>query len=44
MKTTEPASKIKFSSSRTETFEILNSYSHFKIGLHSYCICFCFTL
>ena len=41
---TEPASKIKCSSSRTETSDILKSYSHFKIGSHSYYVCFCFTL
>ena len=43
-KTTEPSSKIKCSSSRTKTSEILKSYSHFKIGSHPYYICFCFTL
>jgi len=36
--------KITFCSSRTERSEILKSYSHFKIGLHSYYICFCFIL
>jgi len=44
MKTTEPASKIKCSSSRTDTSEILKCYSHFKIASHSYHDCFCFTL
>ena len=36
--------KNKCSSSRIETSEILQSYLHFKIGSHSYYICFCFTL
>jgi len=40
--TTEPASKIQCSSSRTETSEILNS--HFEIAAHSCYVCFCFTL
>jgi len=31
LKTTEPALKVKCSSSQTETSEILKSYSHFKI-------------
>jgi len=44
MKNTEPASKIKRSSSRTETSKKLKTFSHFKIGWHLYYICFCFTL
>jgi len=40
LKTTEPASKIKFSSSRTETIEILKSYSHFKIAFILYLFLF----
>jgi len=44
LKTTEPAPKIKCSSSQTETSETLKSYSHFKIWSHSCYICFYFTL
>jgi len=36
LKTTEPASKIKCSSSRTKTSEILKSYSHLKIDLDTF--------
>jgi len=38
LKTTEPASTIKCSSSRTGTVKIRKSYSNFKIGWHSCCV------